>query len=44
MIGCCRAGMQHDRQKFEEGVDEEVDWSHQGDTFPTGLTATSSPS
>ena len=25
--------MQHDRQKFEKGVDEEVDWSHQGNTF-----------
>ena len=25
--------MQHDRQKFEKGVDEEVNWSHQGNTF-----------
>ena len=38
--------MQHERQKFKKGVDEEVNWSHQGNTFydesPPGLMMTSS--
>ena len=29
-----RTSLQHDRQKFKKGVDEEVNWSHQGNTSP----------
>ena len=46
-LDAVQTSLQHDRQKFKKGVDEEVNWSHQGNTFhdecPPGLTMMSSP-
>ena len=33
-LDAVETGVQHDRQKIEKGVDEEVNWSHQGKHFP----------